>query len=155
MCAIEDLEGFGREASASPVAGSPPLQRVLVAMRSFRHARNALSFAARTALRGGGSVRIVHVCAGRHLGGDRLATATLDAAVSYAWSYGVDASGVVLAPGVGEVSTAILKEALQWGAGSIVLPEPPRRFPGPWDKQARDLVRSAPCPVFISYGEPR
>lgn len=144
-------------------ADGAPFRRVLVPVESLSQSASALSLAARIGAATAGKLRLVHVRSWdppMPRGGGRFypesseeATAILEAAMTFAWSRGAEASGVVVEAQSSSMGMAILAESAGWGADVIVLPSRPRPWLGLglWEKAARQIERRAVCPVLLVY----
>lgn len=140
-----------------------PFRRVLVPVEALSQSVSALSLAARIGGATGGKLRLVHVrswdppmprSGGRfYPESSEEATATLEAAMTFVWSHGVEASGVVVEAQSSSMGIAILAESAGWGADVIVLTSRPSRWfgLGLWEKAARQVERRATCPVLLVY----
>jgi len=152
----------GREAPGGE-GDEPAMRRVLVLLESFQASANTLSQAARLVEISGGVLWLVHARvldqpAPWYGGGPRPetseeATLGLEAAVTFAWTQGVPASGVVVETERSRVADAVVAEASQWGADLIMLTASLRRTrsPAAWDRTTRRVMRSAACQVIIVY----
>jgi nucleotide-binding universal stress UspA family protein len=142
--------------------GRGPVCRVLVPIDSYGASCQALGLAIRMGQTVRGPLRLVYVRiwdpGARGMGkvfleSSEEATAVLDAALSWTWACGVEASGVVVDAARPLIARAIVQEASNWGADVIVLTQRPRRFitVGLWDRVAREVMRATDRPVLVAH----
>lgn len=138
-------------------------RRVLVPVRSVQTSTNALALAARFARSTGGALRIVHVrmwqpplprgMSSFALESSERALGILDQALTQVWACHVEASGVILDAFPSQVASVVMDEASRWNADAIVLTARARRLAilDPRGRVTRQVLRTASCPVLVSY----
>lgn len=131
---ISDTFVRADEEIESTTTSGAPMRKILVAVNRPNSRDGIMGYVASLAIRTGAAVRVVHIREREVYAGHRFSMESADEAarvvdelVSYLEAKGVTATGCVRVAIVGREGAAIVDEAMQWEADTIVLGPGPRR----------------------------